>query len=137
MSYYKITYESDSLEGLTALQSGFSDRGVSTKDSANAENPGPPPIQQEENTDALSGMMAAPPTATEMSTSLSFLSEDTVDAPPSADVASTNVEEGGVVPPPPMEGSQDIEFDQSSPTQENPPLATPSKSARVRARNSK
>ena len=73
MAYYKITYESNTIEGLKAIQGSFLGHGASATDSTTFETtvPPPPPRQQdEENPDAFSGVVQPPPTADEAGASL-------------------------------------------------------------------
>lgn len=100
MSYYKITYESDSIEGLRALQGGSSskgDRAANTKDSENS-SPAPPPLQTDsENADAFSAAMPPPPTNSD---------------------ANRSADEGTMQDPPPLTanpGAMDVDADMPLP----------------------
>jgi hypothetical protein len=87
MSYYKITFESDTVEGLKAIQGGFLGNGTSATDSTTFETTVAPPRQQDgESPDLFSGDVQAPP--------------------PAANEAGARLDKNAFYPPPPdMEGS--------------------------------
>lgn len=103
MTYYKITYESNTIDGLKALQGSFLGQGASKTDSSTIETTvSPPPLHQDgENVNASSGEVQAPP--------VSENSEATSDKnefypPPSltGDSAKMDMDLEGDIPPPPM-----------------------------------
>jgi len=107
MSYYKITHESDTIEGLKSIQGSSFAHGASATNSTNPENsvPSPPLPQDEKNADAFSSIaQAPPPTADIAGTGLDFSDENAIQSPPptSADMATTDIDlEGEIIPPPP------------------------------------
>jgi len=107
MSYYKITHESDTIEGLKAIQGSSFGHGASATNSSNPENSVPPPLPQDEkNADAFSSIVQAPPpTADSTGTGLDFSDENAIQSPPptSADMATVNSDSEGEIPPPPTD----------------------------------
>ena len=99
MSYYKITFESNTIEGLKAIQGSFPGKGASATDSTTIESQAPPPSQQE-NLDASSGVVQAPPTADAAGANLDFSD------PPPPKVADSAITDNGLegdIPPPPTD----------------------------------
>src|SRR5690349_13528800 len=83
MSYYKITYESDTIEGLKAIQGSFSGSGAGATGATNAETPAPPPsLQDKESADAT--IMEAPPLANDAG-------------------GGSDIQDGNSFPPPPLQ----------------------------------
>ena len=119
MSYYKIAYESDTIEGLKAIQGGSPGQGASATNSINSENSvPPPPLQQdEENADAFSGIVQAPPTSDEAGTSLDFSDENAIQSPPPtvADLATKDIGSEGEIQPPPNDELQNQEGNEPVP----------------------
>ena len=103
MSYYKVTFESDSIEGLKAIPGSFSGSGKVATTSSTSETPVlPPPQQANENADAFSDVVQAPPVAGGAGTGLGSSDADAIDPPPLqvADSASKNSGGGSEFPPP-------------------------------------
>jgi hypothetical protein len=103
MSYYKIVFESDTFEGLTAILGSSPGQGASGTNSTNSENSvPPPPLQQyEESVEALSSIVQAPPLADEAG--FYFSDENAIQSPPPmvADLVTTDIDsEVGIQPPP-------------------------------------
>ena len=109
MAYYKIIYESNTIEGLKAIQGNFPGHGASATYSTSFETtePPPPPRQQDEkNLDASSDVVQPPPTANEAGASLD---KNAFFPPPPnvADSAIMGVGLEGEIPPPPKYKLQD------------------------------
>lgn len=105
MSYYKITYESNSIEGLRTIQGSVAGQGADATGSITFEDQvSPPPPQQDEgNINAFSGIVQAPPTADEADASLDISGENAFYPPPPkvADLAIMDIgSEGEILPPP-------------------------------------
>ena len=135
MSYYKITYESNSIEGLKAIQGSFLGDGASATDSTTLETTVPPPRQQdEENLDASSGVVPAPPTADEAGAS--FDKNSFYPPPPKvADSAIMDIGLEGEIPPPPKDELQDREGNEGQP--DVPPQQSASKTLKSAKKSSK
>jgi hypothetical protein len=107
MSYYKITYESDTIEGLRAIQGDASDKGASAGNAATFETQVPPPLPEEEaNSDVFSGAVSAPPNGNEAGLGLDF--SDEFSPPPQttdSGISATGLDDA--VPPPPTGESGD------------------------------
>ena len=105
MSHYKITYDSNTIEGLKAIQGSFAGQGASGTDSSSFETqvPAPPPQQDEGNADAFSGIVQAPPPVNEADTGLDSSGGNAFYPPPAA-VEDSAVMDFGLeaeTPPPP------------------------------------
>jgi len=105
MSHYKITYESNTIEGLKAIQGSSAGPGASANDSTTFETQVPPPPAQQDggNADAFLGIVQAPPTADKADASLDFSSENAFYPPPPkvADSAIMDIGLEGEIPSPP------------------------------------
>ncbi len=105
MSYYKISCESNTIEGLKAIQSSFAGQASRVADSNNFDTqvPPPPPQQDEENASAFSGAVQPPPVANEADAGLDFSRDIAFYQPPpiGADSAITGVGSDREIPPPP------------------------------------
>jgi hypothetical protein len=104
MSYYKITFESDTIEGLKAIQGGFLGHGKRDADSTTFDTTVPPPRQQDaESQNVFSGVVQAPPTANEAGASLN---KNAFDPPPPNVKGSATMDVGsqGEIPAPPRGG---------------------------------
>lgn len=104
MSYYKITYESNTIEGLKALQGSFLGQSASTADSTNLETPAPPPPQlDQDKADTFSVVMQAPPAPPERDAGLPMRDEVAAPPPPPTGSDSATADSGlrGEVSPPP------------------------------------
>ena len=135
MAYYKITYESNTIEGLKAIQGSFPGHGASATDSTTFETTGPPPPRQqdEENPDAFSGVVQAPPTADEAGASLD---KNAFFPPPPnvADSAIMGIGLEGEIPPPP----KDQEGNEAQPDEGFvPPPQSASKNPKAAKKSSK
>ena len=118
MSYYKITYESDTIEGLKAIQGGMSSQGTDASNSAAFETQVlPPPPQDEGNTDTVAGMVPAPPVGANMDAGLDFTDEDTSSQPPPlpTDAAMDSGSDDEIQPPPSGESGSQNENDGPAP----------------------
>lgn len=101
MSYYKIAYESDAIDGLKAIQAGFSGQGSAAADSGNSQVAvSPPPQSTADNSDAF---------------------QDLVPAPPVADIASTDFQDGNSPQPPPQGETDSAGLDIASDADVPPP----------------
>ena len=111
MSYYKVTYESNTVEGLTAIQRNVPGQKGSAADSAaSASTIPPPPPQAELSSDGFSDNVQAPPLAVDGGTGMdanAFVS------PPPNTAESVSADVGGneQVPPPPNNMARDREND--------------------------
>lgn len=106
MSYYKITYESNTVEGLKAIQNSYVGLGTSASGSTSEDLVTPPPFQpDEENADAFSGIVQAPPATNEDDINLDFSDENAIQSPPptGTDLATTHNSLGDEIQPPPEE----------------------------------
>ena len=105
MSYYKITFESDTIEGLKKLQGISPGNKSGSADSASSETPAPPQSRNQENTDAFVGAVQAPPPTHDQQNA----DAGAVQAPPPAGEAGAGFdasdEDSFSPPPPPMEDS--------------------------------
>ena len=139
MSYYKITYESNSIEGLKAIQGSFLGHGASATGSTTFETPAPPPRQQDEqNLDAFSGVVQPPPTADEAGASL----DKNAFYPPPPKVAGSAIMgiglEGEIPPPPPKNKLQGQKGNEAQPDEEFvPPPQSASKNPKAAKKGSK
>src|SRR6187402_1980238 len=100
MPYYKLGYESDSIEGLKAIQDGVFGEKASYINSINSENVAPPPLQKnDENADVFSGIVQAPPSADIVGDNFDNMTQA---PPPSVAQFETNdAGKGGEIQPPP------------------------------------
>jgi hypothetical protein len=133
MSYYKITFESDTIEGLKAIQGRFLGHGASATDSTTFETTVPPPRQQDE--DAFSGVVPAPPpTADETGASL----DKNAFYPPPPKVTDSAIGLEGEIPPPPNYELQDQQGNETQPDEGFvPPPKSASKSPKAAKKRSK
>ncbi|MCE7066997.1 hypothetical protein [Dyadobacter sp. CY326] len=104
MSYYKITYESNTIEGLKAIQ-GDVGQGGNSFNSTGSESSVPPPLQAGQNSDIFSSGLQAPPALNDGSGNLDISNGNTDNPlpPPIADSVSNSVNSEGAIPPPPKE----------------------------------
>ena len=125
MSYYKITYESDTIEGLKAIQGDVSDKAASAGNSATFETQVPPPQSQDElNSDIFSGVVSAPPTGNENDVGQDFSDENASSPPPplsSDSGASATGLDGGIQPPPASESGDQTDNDGPVPPRQPAP----------------
>lgn len=107
MSYFKITYESNTVEGLKAIQSNLIGDGANARDSTNSDTKvAPPPLQDTGNIDASSGVVQAPPNSNIDSVGLDMNASP---PPMMADSAINGIGMDGEIPPPPMTILQNME----------------------------
>jgi hypothetical protein len=106
MSYFKIAYESDTIDGLGAIQGGATGKGMSATSSTSSDSMvAPPPIQQEDGrSDAFSGLMQPPPVMDGASTGSGYADDRAKQSPPPtmSDMASSLDSEAGMAEPPPV-----------------------------------
>ena len=139
MSYYKITIESNSIEGLKAIQSGFLSPQASTTDSSNVENLAPPPTQKDvEKLDAFPGGVQPPPTADEAGAGLDFSNEKAFYPPPPTGVDSAIMGIGleEEIPPPQINDLNDQGGIESQPDEDFDPTQPPGSKGPIAARKS-
>jgi hypothetical protein len=107
MSYFKITYESDTIEGLKAIQSNIVGDSANARDSTNSDTKvAPPPLQDTGNLDAFSGAVQAPPLSSIDSSGLDM----NASPPPMIAVSGiAGIGLDGETPPPPMNTLQNQE----------------------------
>lgn len=140
MTYYKITYESNTIEGLKAIQGNSNQQEASATDANTSDaTVQPPPQQNEQNPDAFSGSVPAPPIADGADDNLEG---DAFSPPPisAADSAAMNIGSDEEIPPPPPNGStQDKNEDSGEQPGDgfSPPPATTSKSQKPGRKDSK
>lgn len=114
MSYYKITYESDTLDGLKAMQGNSVNQGVAGSDSAGLDTPAPPTQPGTEGADIASDAAPTPPLAD----SMDLAAEGSSLSPPPETANSFTADVGGEVQPPPLEGSASNGNDSPSPPEQ-------------------
>lgn len=138
MAYFRITYESDTIEGLKSIQGNSSGQGSSAGHSTNSENTvAPPPQQDEQNSDAFSGSVPAPPAAIADAN----LDTNAFTPPPASGAEPTSMDTGmdePAPPPPPDDGSDDSEGDNGEHGgSSGPPPSMSSKSPKPGKKDSK
>lgn len=106
MSYYKITYESDTIDGLKAIQGNSAGRSANAG-SNSIEDSAPPPPQANQNASAFSDNVEAPPLSN-AGGMMGFLDENASVPPPpqAASSAMTSANPGDETPPPPTNETQ-------------------------------
>ena len=117
MSYYKMVFESDTIEGLTAILGSSPGQGESGTNSTNSENSVPPPPlqQEEESVEASSSIVQAPPLAEEAG--FYFSDENAIQSPPPkvADLLTTDIDSEGRIQPPPNDELQNQKGNEAEP----------------------
>lgn len=104
MAYYKITYESNSLKGLKAIQASFADHGANATDlTASTSRMSPPPQPDKALGATLSDVVPAPPPAANAGLGLSDETAFYPPPPAGADPTTKNSGLEGQVPPPPID----------------------------------
>ena len=105
MSYYKITYESNTIEGLKAIQNNIAGQrtGVTDSNTFETREPPPPPQQGEGSADAFSGIVQPPPSPNEADATPGFSGETAFYPPPpiASDSAIMGIGLEEEIPPPP------------------------------------
>ena len=116
MSYYKITYESDTMDGLKAIQGNSAGRSANAG-SNSIEDSAPPPPQTNQNASAFSGNVETPPFSNYAGGIMGFSDDNTSVPPPpqtaSSAMGSANLEDE--TPPPPANESQANEAQANEP----------------------
>lgn len=114
MSYYKVAYESDTVEGIKAILDGAygegSDDNSKAMNTANSDPP-PPLLQGEDSYNAVSDIAQAPPPVNQTDISSAFSDHNDMQLPPSSGSDGVRMEidmesEGEVSPPPDMTQNQ-------------------------------
>ncbi len=140
MSYYKVTYESNTIEGLKAIQGNFNGKGTSASDSSTFETTvSPPPHQQDEkDLNGVSNVMPAPPNANDSGTGFDNSDENAFFPPPKvADSATLDIGMEGEFPPPPQDEIEDQEGNEDQPDEGIDPPQSKSKSSKTPKKGSK
>lgn len=124
MSYYKITYESDTLEGLKAIQGGTSGTGTDAGNSAAFETQVlPPPPQDEGNTDTVASMVPAPPVGANIDAGLDFTDEDGSSQPPPLPTGSVMQSDSDEQIQPPPSGESGVQNENDGPAPPSQPAS--------------
>jgi len=139
MPYFKITYESDTVEGLKTIQGNAGGNGAVSADANFDASIQPPPQLDDQNLDAFSGNIPAPPDVAEADT---YSDANAFSQPPPglADSSAINMSDDEQTPPPPMGDSSNDNDDDSGETQGEgftPPPSTPSKNLKSGKKDSK
>lgn len=139
MTYYKITFESNTLEGLNAIQGKLQGQGTSVADTISTDIVAPPPsMQDEQSQDAFSGGVPAPPAAGGMDSNLE--SDVFFQPPPSVgDATAMNAGTDEEIAPPPTNGLASQEEDHEAPSGKGfaPPPQTAAKGPKPASKGSK
>ena len=110
MSYYKVAYESDTVEGLKAILDGvYSEGSFDDSKALNSANSAPPPplMQNEESDNAVSDITQAPPAGNQTDGNLTFSEHNEMQSPPPSGNEGVRMDfdieaDGEVLPPPDM-----------------------------------
>ena len=114
MSYYKVAYEADTVEGLKAILDGvYSEGSFDDSKAMNSKNSAPPPplLQDRESDNAVSDIAQAPPSGGQSDGSITFSDHNEMQSPPPSGNDGLRmdidmVSEGDFQPPPDMMQNQ-------------------------------
>lgn len=139
MPYFKITYESDTVEGLRTIQGNAGENGAVTADASFDASIQPPPQPDEQNLDAFSGNIPAPPDAVEAN---AYSDANAFSPPPPglADSSSINMSADEETPPPPLGDNANNSEEEGGEPQGggfSPPPLSPSKNPKSGKKDSK
>lgn len=144
MSYYKVAYESDTVEGLKAILDGvYSEESFDDSNAMDSKKSAPPPplLQEWESDNAASEVAQAPPSGDQTNSGVSFSDHNEMQSPPPSGNEGERMDIDMIsdreVPPPPdkiqNQGNAVSELDQEI----KPPRAQSDSSSKESKKNLK